>query len=310
MKLLLILFIAFTTPAVLFFATLIYTDVSNDKLKTTLAAAGVYEQISKHLTVRDTSIDDPFLPIIADRFTPEYLKTKTESTLDDATNWITGKSAKIPEVNFKELKEDLAKRDPKLLASLQNVPNEAEMAEAGIDEEQRTAYIQQVKQISDFTKQDFAIKLDQHLGGFKLVYDGLKIAIPIVILILLLSLFMVVKLSNGLPTKFKWLGITFIVTAFVGYGVFLSNSLIATGLEKVNLLEQSTITALITPIMLAVLNYFIKLYASYQQTAGVIFLVLAGICFLGAILTRKYAAVTIKPLKVKRSYWEKPLPKK
>ena len=310
MKPILIFFIATTMPLVIFIATLLYGDVSNEQMKKALKESGVYEQMSTYLVRGDIELDVPFLNVVKDRFTDEYLYTKTETALDVSTAWISGKSQTRPVISFPELKEDLNERDPELLASLQKIPQKEDLDKAGIEPEQQESYLQQGKQIIEFTKNDFSIKIDKHLQGFKFAYDGLKIALPILVLLMFGSLFMVWKLADGLPAKFKWLGITFIVCAVTGFSVMLSHSMITYGITKVSMLNDAEVVKMLTPILLSILNHYMKLYASYQELVAAFSLIVAVLCFILMIVTRKQAAQSVKPLKVQRSYWEKTNKKK
>lgn len=310
MKPILIFFIATTMPLVLFIATLLYGDVTNEQLKKALNESGVYKQMSTYLVRGDLELDVPFFNVVKDRFTDEYLHAKTETALDVSTAWITGTSKTPPVISFPELKDDLSKRDPELLASLQKVPQKEELTQEGIEPEQQEAYLQQVKQISEFTKNDFSIKLADHLQGFKLAYEGLRIALPILLLLMLGSLFMVWKLADGLPKKFKWFGITFLVTAITGYIVMLSHSMITYGITQVSTLNDAEVVKMLTPILLSILGHYMKLYASYQEIVASFSIIVAAVCFVLMVITRKQAAPSVKPLKVQRSYWDKSNQKK
>jgi hypothetical protein len=176
----------------------------------------------------------------------------------------------------------------------------------GMDAQQQEEFLKQRASIADFVKNDFTFPLGQYLKGFKDVYAALKIAVPILALLLVFVLVMIGLTAYGLPAKFKWLGATFLTTAIFGYGVIFMKSYIISAFTALSMLDQASYLALITPILIAILRYFMDSYLTFQGIANIVMLIASAVCFVAAVITRKTAPTAIKPLQIKPSYWEKP----
>ncbi len=310
MKLSFLLFFSFATPLALFLGTILYGGITNDNIKKALAQSPVYTQISNHFKNQDAQVvtQKQFSPIfVSKRLTPEYIKTKTESTIDDSTNWVTGKSQTVPVLSLNELKTDMQREHPELLKAIEHVPTESELKGSNLNEKELDRYLEQATQLSSFAKADFTLTLDRHLEGFKLVYEVLQIALPLLVVLLICSLLMLAKLANGVPAKFKWIGAALLTSSIVGFGCIFLTTYISSTIAQTNLLELSDFLMLFTPIIITVLNHYLAVYTGYQITASTVLLVCAGVCFLSAVLTRKQAAPIIKPLNVEHSYWVQPI---
>jgi hypothetical protein len=311
MKILLVLFFSFVTPVVLFLGTILYGGINRVTIKNALAESSVYSQIATHFANEDAQFSankDPFSYYVSKRFTSEYFKSKTESTLDDSLDWIENKTQTVPVVSFKELKEDMQKDRPELVRTIEHIPTEAEMTASGLTADQQLKMIEQAQQFSNFAEQDFTIPLDRYLQGLKTIYIGLTIAVPLLSFLLLGCLLMIAALAIGTSAKFKWLGIAFFLSSLFGYVVILSDTLIQTAFTKINILEQTDIIALSTPIILIILHHFFTIYTKYQNIASTILLIASAVSFLGVLLAKHYESPTPKPLKVNASFWTKPSP--
>ncbi|MGH7204379.1 MAG: hypothetical protein ACREHC_08090 [Candidatus Levyibacteriota bacterium] len=282
-------------------------------MKKALAESGAYTQVSEHFTQQDvdTLEQNPGLTIfVSKRLTPLYFKKKTESVIDDSTNWITGKTQTAPVLSFKELKQELESEHSDLMGSIEHIPTATELRNSDLDTHGQERYLEQTKQLVAFTNDDFTFPLGNQLEGLKLVYRILQIAIPVFIVFLLCSLFLLVKFAYTLPSRFTWVGATLLASSIVGYGCIFFHSYIIAIILRTNILQQSDFLSLFSPIVLAMINHYLEIYVGYQEITNALFLVSAAGCFLGAIVTRKQAIPKLKPVYEVRSYWETPLKEK
>lgn len=283
MKVLLLLFFTFTAPLALFLATVMYSVNSTVELKKSLAESGVYAQIHSYLVKKDAeaeAADELFATLVSSRFTAGYIQVKTEGVLDDANNWVIGKSKTPPSVSFKELRDDMVSNHPELLQYLENLPKYAKADQEGIDPEQKARIIKEAENMSSFVKNDFTIPLGNYLQGMKDAYRIFQIALPIWVILLIASLFSVYKLAGDQAAKWKWLGATFMTSALWGFGIIFFNRTIATSIEQLNHMETSSYMALLAPILMAVMRHYVENYTSYQGVMSVVLLLVAAGCFL------------------------------
>lgn len=304
MKILLLLFFSFGTSLALFLWTLLYSGHTRETIKKALADSPVYTQISDHFAKQDKLVmeQDQYPYYVSKRFSPEYFRNKTESVLDDSAAWITGRSQNAPVLSFKELKDDLQQDHPDLISAIEQVPSEKQLVDSGLDETQTEQYLNQAKQMQTFSKSDFAIQLSQYLQSVKIVYNGLKIALPILIVILLLCLMMIWLLSEGTPRKFKWVGVTLLVSSMGGYGFIFVYHFSKDVITHFNLADQSEFVTLVAPIITTVLYHYISVYLSHQALMSTLFLIIGTCCLVVAFLTRHQSS-SVKPLKVNASFW-------
>jgi len=313
MKIMFLLFFVFGAPVALFLATILYGWHTRETVKKALADSPVYEQISEHFSKEDTLVmeqnDYPYY--VDPRFTPQYFRDKTEETLDSSAAWITGRSQNTPSVSFREIKEDIQKTHPDLLTAIQEVPTAQQLERSGMDERQAAQYLDQAKQLRTFTANDFTVPLGQYLYSVKFVYYALQFAEPIFIIILLFSLVMITLFANSTPEKCKWLGITFMLSSFLGFGISYLYNTHDNFLTYLNLADQTEFVTLVTPIIATIINHFVGIYARNQIIMSEVLLAVSALCFIGYFFTRKLAAPSVKPLKVKNTYWtETPKQKK
>jgi hypothetical protein len=312
MKIMFLLFFVFSAPVALFLATILYGGHTRETVKKALADSPVYEQISQHFSKEDTQVmDQNDYPYFVDkRFTAEYFRNKTESTLDDSAAWISGRSQTVPVVSFKEIKDDIQKAHPDLLTAIEQTPTAEQLQSSDMTEEQAAQYLDQAKQLRTFSNNDFTVPLGQYLQSVKFVYGALKIALPIYVLILLASLVMIVLFANTIPAKCKWLGITFFLSSVLGFGAAMLYRANSDAITHLNFTDQTEFITLVTPIIVTVINHFAGVYAANQIIMSEILIALAALCFVGSFLTRKQADPSLKPLKVKSTYWTSPSKKK
>ncbi|MGI8420508.1 MAG: hypothetical protein ACR2LN_07770 [Candidatus Levyibacteriota bacterium] len=313
MKLSLLFFFAFTNPLVLFFAILLYGGIPPDNMKKAIADSEAYSQVSAHFAQQDADTitqNKDFTVIVSKRLTPTYIRTKTESVIDESATWITGKTQTVPVVSFRELKEELQSEHSDLMGNIEHIPTAVELKRSDLDAQNQTRYLEQAKQITAFTNDDFTLPLGNQLEGIKLAYRILQIALPMLIVLLICSLFLLVKFAYSLPSRFKWVGAALLASSIVGYGCIFFHPYITPVIIRTNILQQSDFFSLFSPIIIAMINHYVEIYIGYQEIVNTVFLVGAAGCFLGAIATRKQAIPKLKPVYEIRSYWETPLKEK
>lgn len=296
MKYLLLLFFAFTLPVLLFLANILYGDTSTSTLKANLRNMGTYNQLSKTFAQKDVKNADGgelYGNFVTKRFQPEYIQLKAEDAIDQSSAWITGKTQSEPVVNFKELKDDMARKYPFFIKALQNDPSKQEMISYGLNEQQQQEFLMQRAGISDFVKNDFSFALGHYLEGIKKFYSSLVYTIPILIIFLILALIFITIKTKGGPAKLNWLGVTFLISAFIGYGLIYFRNDILTVLTYISIFDKASYLAFITPVLIAVLKFYMDSYVAVQSQANVVLLVVGGICFLGAIVMKFVAKLNL-----------------
>lgn len=307
MKLQLLLTFAFVSPLILFLATIMYGGITTTDLKKGVVDSGAYVEIGKYIEQQDADTignNQHYSVLISKNLNSNYFQTKTEKVIDDSSLWITGKTNTAPTISFKEIKEEL-QQDNGFLNNVKRMP-EIDVKQSDLNREEQAMYVAQQKQLIDFINGDLTISLADQMQGVKLVYSILQIALPILIGLLIVILFLIAKQAANIPSKCKWVGSTLLVSSIVGYICILLHQYITMALMELRIFQESNL-ALFTPIILAIINYFVEAYINYQEIVNAIFLVGAAICFLGAIITRKMAPPKTTPVYNVKSYWETPV---
>jgi len=310
MKLQLLLFFALATPIALFFIIILYAGISTEDMKKAISESGAYPQLAEHLTKQEANtliIYNNSTVFVSKLLTPAYFKTKTESAIDDSADWITGKTQTPPEVSFRELKQEIQLEYPDLLSNIEHVPSKSELQNSNLNVQDQALYLEQAKQMAAFVNADFTFSLGNKLEGIKLTYRILQIVLPVIIVLLICSIFFMTKLANSPPLKYKWIGATLMTSSIAGYGCIIFHPYITAAIAGTQVIQESTLFSLFLPIFIAIINHYVEIYVGYQEIVSTVFLVCAAGCILGAILTRTQTVSTIKPIYEKVTYWETPL---
>lgn len=297
MKPLLLAFFSFTSPLLVFLATALHGGISNEVIKTELASANIYEQLLQHLaSISEETEDTELQSIIIDTFTPQYTKMKIENTIDVSYFWIIGDSREVPTISFPEIKEKLITNNPDLLAELETLAektNQPVRTEGmGPDEIIQAETLQQqtndnLASFTSLVKNDFTISLEKHLASAKLTYNTIKIILPILLILLLLDIILLGFLNKTWSSRLRWIGATILTGGLIGYLViFLQNSLVVVLTDFAQ--ENSSYgLSIFSPVIIALAQYFVETYTTYQGIISTLFLIMGVLFILLSLLGNK-----------------------
>lgn len=301
MKLLLVIFFVLGFPIFLFLTTILYSSDITPILKSDLVKHHIYDQLSSQLDNLDSgdSNSQEINTFIQSKFTKEYIQQKVETALDSSTNWINGKSTTPPVISFKDVKDDLNAQYPQLLPSIENAAQEmknqqAQESTTDASNQQKEQAIKGTDMLAKLAKSDFTIKLNTYLVGLKDFYSTVRILQPILGLLLLGSLFLLGLLNKTWSERFKWIGITFMISGIAGFILAFGNIIIIQLLSSLAANNTNHIVQMTSPIVLQLINHYVDAYVTYQKIAGLVLLVTAGGCFLGVAFTRNSPVTSVK----------------
>jgi hypothetical protein len=301
-KVLAVLFFVFITPLVVFLTTILYGGISPSIINKELANAEVYQKISE--LINSAEVDEEskqFMEFFSNRLTPKYLQNKTEGAIEDSFNFVSGKSSIPPIVSFKELKDDIMATNPKLLASLEKIPEEIQKEQKQADgaelaSDKSSAEISQsMESLNNLIKSDFTIKLDQYLMGLKNSYSVMKIVHPVLIVLLMGSIILLKLFSPSLHSFLKWAGVAFIVSGLLGFGIIFLSSIGLNAATNFAAENSNAALSIIAPIIFGILKNFLGVYKNYQTGASIGLLVLGALSIAGVALTKSQVAVSQSP---------------
>lgn len=284
MRVIVLLLFIFTVPVVIFLTTVLYTSDLNTVLKTELTRNNVYSQINSQLSKlegedAESQVVNSFLQ---STLTPQYIQAKTETAIDSSFDWIRGKSATPPVLSFKDIKDKIFSQNPQLLATIEDLAKEMKNQPIPQDSSQDGAVQNQpdaqamkgIDTLTSLAKSDFSIKLDQYLVGAKNFYNVLRILQPILAGLLLLYLVLLFVLSKTWPSRLKWIGITFILSGVLGFGVILFDSYLLGTLRSFVSVNSNQAVKIVSPIVIQIIKHFVDTYINYQTTANIVFLII------------------------------------
>jgi hypothetical protein len=300
MKVFALLFFAVFTPVVVFLSAVLFGGISNSVVKDSLAEAKVYQRVSELISNSegDDAESEAMMKIVEKRLTPEYLQDKIENTIDVSLDWITGKTSTPPTVSFKEIKEDITSKNPELLKTLEKLPEEMKDQE-GQSEEDAKQMQKNMESFQSLVKSDFSLKLDSNLQGFKNFYGGIKIVLPILILLLIGSLALIKLASPSWNSFFKWLGATFLISGLMGFGVIFLSSTILTNVTQWTSGLSIELANIVAPIVLEIIKNFLGVYKNYQTWVSMGLIILGALSFAKVMVTKNTVASPKKPAKKK-----------
>ncbi len=297
MRVIVLLFFIFTVPVVIFLTTILYTSDLNTVLKTELARNNVYGQISSQLANLDNQDAQSIVvnSFLQSTFTPQYIQAKTETTIDSSFDWIRGKSTTPPVLSFKDIKDKIFSQNPQLLATIEdlakemkNQPIPQDSSQDGTVQNQPDAQAaKSIDTLTSLAKSDFTIKLDQYLAGVKNFYNILRILQPILAGLSLLYLVLLFVLSKTWPSRLKWIGITFILSGVLGFGVVLFDSYLLNTLTRFVSINSNQAIKIVSPIVIQIIKHFVDTYINYQTTANIVFLIIGASSFAAGMFINK-----------------------
>jgi hypothetical protein len=289
----LIFLFVITVPIVIFLTTILYGGFTVSTVKQDLVKADVYTKISGYLQTVQTDETDPnlqqFDTILKTRLNASYVQGKTENVLDSSSSWISGQTTTPPVLSFKEVKDDIVAQNPNLLPNLtslqKEIQNQSTDQSANPDEaNQQQAMSEAFNSFNTMLKSDFTIQLGTYLQGVKQFYTTIKIAQPVLGILLLVYLLLIFFLSTSAKSKFLWLGWTFLLTGIWGFVVLLLTKFITSLISHLLFSNTTYMMQLVTPILTEIINRFTSTYVSYQGICSVVFFLVAAGCFIAASL--------------------------
>jgi hypothetical protein len=284
MKLLLVFFFAILAPFFVFITEVLYGGTRIEHLKASLVQSNVYTKISSVITNIDAE-EDPATKevsgLIYGRFTPEYVQNKTEKLIDDSHIWITA-DGPSPIIEFSDIKDDLIASDSRydiLFAELssqsEQIPAEDYATETAVDEYSQNPVMQgEADSFTNLAKNNFVVPVGEYFAGIKAFYSAIKILQPIIAVILVAILLLLFKVTSPWKSRFRWIGSAFITASVFGFGMVLFNQVALTNLLQVNQNSTENFLTAFSPIILTLMDTFMKSYATFQNSVSM----LLGIC--------------------------------
>jgi uncharacterized membrane protein len=243
MRFLALLFFLATAPLVIFLAALSYGGVSTDIIKTELAKSGLYKKID-------------FPPV-----TPDYARAKVNKAIDDSALWITGKTNDAPIVSFKDIKDEFLAKNPDIQDSIVEMSNmpEAEASEGDYAQGEDPQEI-----MKSIAKNDFSYPLKDALSGLKMGHSVLSVMLPVLLILMIISVIVIILKSPDNKSRFRWLGVTFLLSAVGSYLLFLVFEFIAATALAAAIQNSNGIFTLVIPIIESVAMLFLARHGDFQ----------------------------------------------
>lgn len=295
MRVIVLLFFILTAPLVIFLTTILYTSDLNTVLKTELARNNVYGQISSQLTNLNSEDAESRVvnSFLQSALTPQYIQTKTETTIDSSFDWIRGKSATPPVLSFKDIKDKIFIENPQLLSTIEglakemkNQPIQQDSSQEGAPQDQPDAQaMKSIDALTSLSKSDFTIKLDQYLAGVKNFYNILRILQPILVGLLFLYLVLLFVLSKTWSSRLKWVGATLILSGALGFGVILFDLYFLSALSSIPI-DSNPTAKIVSPIVIQIIKHFVDVYINYQTTANIVLLIIGAGAFAAGLFIK------------------------
>lgn len=302
--LLLIFFVALVSPAV-FVTSILYGGITGETFKNALNDATVYQHADSFLTASNGDTEE-LTALLKNRFTSDYLQLKTEEAIDASFDYVTGVNDASPSVSFRELKTDITKSNPELLTSLEGLSKELEttmQSDEFTDSESFSAentdtQMAEVNAMLTLAKGDFTIDLRQYLEGVRSGYKVLRIFHPLLILLLTLSLLGIALLAKPLSSKFRWVGVTLLVSGIVGFISVLSNGFIMTFLSEMTIKSSTGLASFTLPVILQLFKEISSVYGSFQTSASTGMLIIGLIMLIASFVIKSDLRTVKKTLPI------------
>ena len=276
MRVLALLFFFFTTPLVIFLATIAYGGISTKVIKEEVSKSGLYKKLE-------------FPPL-----TPAYVKAKVEKAVDDSALWITGKSKEEPVISFRDLKDKFLAQNPEMqdtFSEMENMPEADESMDSFGQEEEADPQAF----MKDLAKNDFTYPLKDVLSGLKFVNLIISVLLPVLVILMVLSILLIVHKSPDAKSKFRWVGITFLLSALGGFITFLGFQLIVRA--ALGLITQNANEAIymVYPIVERIALLFVTRNGEIQILFSFAIGVFGVVCFASSFAFGKELASKPRP---------------
>jgi hypothetical protein len=299
MKLLILLFITFTTPLVIFLGTVLYGGLSNDVLKEELSKAQVYSQLGDYLqkTAADPSANEGLTAIFTNRFTTPYIQTKIETAIDDSYFYITGKTTTPPVISFHELKSDIMTTNPELLTSLDEMTQEMEKMQA---ENPDQSAGDELLMLKDLSKHDFSFPIGERLAGMRKSYTVIRVLLPLLILLLAGSLVLLWFMNTSMAARLRWIGASLLGAGIAGLIAMFMNTALIESLRQLLLENSNELVAIYSPLGMNLITNMVERYARFQGMASLSLLLSGVICIVGMFVMKDQKVGAKKTAVVKK----------
>jgi hypothetical protein len=245
MRFLALLFFLANAPIVIFLAALSFGGISTSTIKSELATSGLYKKID-------------FPPV-----TPEYARGKIDKAIDDSALWITGKTQDSPTISFKDIKDDFLAKNPDLQSSIEEIskmPAEAEASEGDYTQGEDPQEF-----MKSLVKNDFSYPLKDALSGLKMGHSVISILLPVLIILMIISVVVIIIKSPDNKSRFRWLGITLILSAIGSFLLFLAGQLLAITAFAAATQNSSGVFVIIIPIIERIAKLFLEKQGDFQS---------------------------------------------
>jgi hypothetical protein len=288
LKLTLIFFFSFLLPLFVFLTQVLYGGIEPDILKVSLNESTIYTRVSSLIINPPVDPEAPPSPdaintLLANRFTPEYVKVKTEKLIDDSYLWLT-KDGPSPVLSFSELKDDLLALDPTLQMQFQeiqaldnetnDISGENSLNDLAIDHTTQ----QELDSLTTLTQNNFTVPVGEYFGVLKSIYSASKIIQPILGILLLTIVFVLVKITDTTKTRLRWTGAMCLTAAIVGFGMVFFNAIAISNLVYVSENSSENLISTFSPIILEIMNAVFAHFSVVQNYINI------GLAVVGLIL--------------------------
>ncbi len=280
MRVLALLFFLALTPVVIILATISYGGVSTQAIKEELDESNLYKKIE-------------FPPL-----TPEYIKTKAEKAVDDSALWVSGKTKTEPVINFRDIKDEFIASNPELQEALKEM-EEMPTNEAPEEEFGQTEGANPHEFMKTLSKNDFSFPLKDSLSGLKFGHALISVLLPVLSVLMILCLLAIYLMSPDYKSKFRWIGITFLLSAIGGLIVFFVFQFIVGVVLKILVDNSNEVVGIFYPIIERVALLFLDKNKQFQTLFSFSAGVFGVVCFVSSFAFGK--EVVNKPRPKKKS---------
>lgn len=296
MKLALLFLFAMLTPFTVFLTEVLYGGTTPDELKRGLAQTAIYTNASIFLiTAKAEGKQDTAASELSEhlykRFIPEYIQSKTEKLIDDGHIWVTA-DGPSPTLSFIEIKQDLISINPAFQAQFEQIQSVAQQSEFSAENSLSeyagsTGEQSETDALTALAQNNFTVPVGEYFQGIKTFYSVIQILQPILVLLLIATLFLLIKQNLDTQNRLKWLGATLITAAVFGFGMVFFNTLAIANLMQTTTSSSGNFLAAFAPIMLQLMDIFMSEYAKVQNNLGICMVIVGIFCFAGAALKAK-----------------------
>ncbi len=283
-------------PIIVFLVAVLHGGLTPNTLKKSLSESNVYTTLPNLLRQSaDEGGDDStnqFMSVIQEKFGASYIKSKTEKLIDDTDLWVRGKTDASPVVSFSEIKDQLTSSNPELLNMMKQGMQDmkAQAQESG-------EALPVNNQAQEFFDNGMTVKIGDSLKFVKDGYRIATIALPILFILAALSLIVIIAMSPNSKSRFKWLGIVLIISAFYGFIWVFTGNLFFAIVKAFVASESNQAFKMIAPIFMKIVDAFYSHYKLYQMQSGMAFLIGGVVLFIVSVLQNDGVTPVSAPVK-------------